>query len=62
MHYSFYKKRAEYGRKTLSLQQEAEIKRKGTSPKKQKTKSEKFYPMVVFGDATIGEKSSMLHI
>lgn len=41
--------------KTLSLQQEAEIKEKAQALKVE-NKLRKIYPMVVFGDATIGEK------
>lgn len=41
--------------KTLSLQQEAEIKEKAQALKAE-NKIRKIYPMVVFGDATIGEK------
>ena len=51
----FYKKEQNMEEKTLSLQQEAEIKEKAQALKTE-NKLRKIYPMVVFGDATIGEK------
>lgn len=41
--------------KTLTLQQEAEIKKNANRIKEEK-KQRKVYPMVVFGDASVGEK------